>query len=822
MNVNTSDNMKLKRDMVRALDDLSEDQLGSIARIIQETNNDVLISKPKPLLHLHIEEIIKVSHDIQTLGLIIGEQEGKLERWFESIHVILTNYQSELKQEESRLNQEFINSLDTIARIFQVLRNYQNETQDGSLLSCRVQKLIDDYRQNRFVNLAQYCNEAEPMTQINREVENGILKLKPILVEKIVGISKEIRGFYSRLEIVDDYDNKQFLEQLPSPEESLKYSTIEEVDDIKGIMSTKFSRSSPALEEKIKRETQKLENFISQKCSLLRTTMEKLRLLENELEEKVSLDLQHYSDEELIQRIGIKKASFEQYDDQLKILMDEKCNRERRLGDLMEKLEDLWAVLRPKDNSIQEFLKVNRNIKRESISNFEALVEELEQEKKKNISKFIETSRLRILGYWNLLMYDEEDRLKFEAFYNEDIDQFNEDLLERHNQEIARLREEVEKLKPLLQSITKLDDLLREKSYLDEAVKDPNRLLKRDSFKILRHEEKIREKLARHLPSTIRDLKVQLSTFEIEKGRAFKVNGEPYISRLEEIESEICRKRTFRRSPIKTVPANNSCRVYKREPTTAAARRKPHNNIQSRLPLTVQRSSRSVTSNTYNSPASFGSVIRRQNTDNMTNPFNSRESSPLKKPLHSRQYVKASRLQNITPDLRFMSPVEPPVFSSPASQSLVRSSHFMSGSTISNKPIVIKGGSPIRQNSESQLHARSHLKMPSLSPPTRVPPSKATIQRPAESTDLKPRNFHLKGSSPSSSLIHERVNESIVRPSYSPASPNVIPVAELSDSMIDYSEEIKENISPRSYKSPGKAQQTLLNDVSMNWDTETF
>ncbi|ESW96037.1 Anaphase spindle elongation protein 1 [Ogataea parapolymorpha DL-1] len=814
--------MKLKKDMICSLDNLSEDQLGSIAKFIQETNSDVQINKPKPLLQLHIQDIIKASHDIQTLGLIIGGQDGKLERWFESIHIILTNYYSELKQEERRLNQEFIKSLDTIAKIFQVLKNYQKEAQDGSLLSCRVQKLIDDYRQNEFVNLAQYCNEAEPMSQVNREVENGILKLKPMLVEKIVGISKEIRGFYSRLEIVDEYDNPKFLEQLPSPEESQKYSTIEEVDDIKGIMSTNFSRSSPALEEKIKREKQKLEKFISQKCSLMRNTMDKLRMLENELERTVDLDLQHYCDEELIQHIGIKKASFEQYNNKLKVLLEEKSNRERQLKDLMERLEDLWAVLRPKDNSIQEFLKVNRNIKRASISNFEALVEELEQEKRENISKFIQTSRMRILGYWDLLMYDEEDRLKFEAFYDENPDNFDEDLLDRHNQEIAKLRAEVDKLKPLLESITKLDDLLKEKSYLDEAVKDPNRLLKRDSFKILRHEEKIREKLARQLPSTIRDLKLQLNSFEIEKGRAFKVNGEPYISRLEEIESELGRKRSFRKSPIKTLPANSSSRVCKREPTKTATRKRNHLSMQSRLPSTVQRLSQSVNSNTYKSPASFGSVIRRQNTESMTNPFNSRESSPLRKTVHSRQHAKASQLQDITPDLRFMSPIEPPVFSNPADPSLVRSVCFMSGSTISNKPIVIKGGSPIRQNSESELHTRSHLKMPSLSPPTRVPPSNAILQGPAESTSLKPLNCQLKASSPSSSLIQDRVNGSIVRPSDSPNTSNAIPVAELSDSMIDYSEEVKENVSPRSYKAHGKAQQMFLNDVSMNWDTETF
>ncbi|KAG7728209.1 hypothetical protein KL933_002335 [Ogataea haglerorum] len=822
MNVNTSDIMKLKRDMVYALDNLSEDQLGSIAKIIQEAISDVQISKPKPFLQLHIQEIIKASHDIQTLGLIIGEQDGKLERWFESIRIILKNYHSELKQEESRLNREFVKSLDTIAKIFQVLKSYQNETQDGSLLNSRIRKMIDDHRQNKFVNLAQYCNEAEPMSQVNREVEDGILKLKPILLEKIVGISKEIRDFYSRLGIVDEYDNQNFLEQLPSLEESIKYSTIEEIDDIKGIMSTNFSRSSPALEEKIKREKQKLENFISEQCSLMRNIMDRLRLLEIELEKKADLDLHHYSDEELIQHIGIKKASFERYNNKLEILLDEKMNRERQLNNLMERLEELWAVLRPNDNSIQEFLKVNLNIKRESISNFEALVEELEHEKKENISKFIETSRMRIIGYWDLLMYDEEDRLKFEAFYDENSDNFDEDLLDRHNQEIAKLRAEVDKLKPLLQSISKLDDLLKEKSYLDEAVKDPNRLLKRDSFKILRHEEKIREKLARQLPSTIRDLKLQLNSFELEKGRAFKVNGEPYISRLEEIELELGRKRSSRKSPIKTLPTSNPSRVYKREPITATTRKRNHLSTHSKYPSKVQLLSQSATSNAYKSSASFGSVIRRQNTECMTNPFNSRESSPLRKPVHSRRHVKASQLQE-TPPLRFISPIKPPVFSSPTSHSSVRSDHFMSGSTISNKPIVIKGGSPIRQNSGSQLHTHSHLKMPSLSPSSQSPPSKPVLQRPAACTTLKPLNFQLKASSPpSSSLIHDSVNGRTVRPFNSLDSSNDIPVAELSDSMIDYSEEFKENISPKSYKTHGKAQQTFLNDVSMNWDTETF
>ncbi|KAH3688369.1 hypothetical protein WICPIJ_000647, partial [Wickerhamomyces pijperi] len=121
-----------------------------------------------------------------------------------------------------------------------------NEYKDD-LIDNKVEKLIDDYRQGKFVDLSQYCNESETMSAIIKEVEQGILKFKPILVEKIMGISKVIREFYTRLELVDGYKNERFFNEIPTPEESFKYSTIEEVDDIKGIMATKFSRSSPVL-----------------------------------------------------------------------------------------------------------------------------------------------------------------------------------------------------------------------------------------------------------------------------------------------------------------------------------------------------------------------------------------------------------------------------------------------------------------------------------------------------------------------------------------------------------------------------------------------
>ena len=82
------------------------------------------------------------------------------------------------------------------------------------------------------------------------------------------------------------------------------------------------------------------------------------------------------------------------------------------------------------------------------------------------------------------------------------LDEYTEDLLTVHEEEIKRLKEEKRKKAPLLASIRKYFEICEEEKELAAAAQDQNRLLgrgKRDPGRLLR-EEKMRKRVSREKP----------------------------------------------------------------------------------------------------------------------------------------------------------------------------------------------------------------------------------------------------------------------------------------------------------------------------------
>lgn len=623
------------------------------------------------------EKLNKANKIRKQLGADSG---GNVLQWLNKMEYVLGVQLKDLEKQEKEAKKYFMNCMKTLDEMFQVLLNCRNSNKGTyedfiHLISLPIQPLMRSFISNKFENNNQFYNETHPLSEFNHLIETDVMTVQKLVKDVISEICTKIQKFYLVLESIDEYPEISFMSLLPTKDELDRFLSAEKASEIDDQMSKKLSKIGPEILDKLDAEMQKIEIVKSQRLEQIRQLQRQLWGLQDELSiEDGKINLDEYSeDEQIISKVGLKMNTITKYQSEVEKLQKVRDARQKELDGYMNKLSSLWDILRPGDQSIVPFLKQNKNLKESSMLNLESLIKKLEQEKKNNIAKFIKGCRDRIRGYWELLMYDDDEKKKFTQFFVTDTSMFTEELLDMHTKEVERLRVEAESIKPLLKSIADLDQLLEDKKELDEASRDPSRLLRRDSFRILRREEKMRSKLTKQLPSTIERIKQKLHEFETEGHRQFKINGEPYIKKLADIErATFHRHRKFNRSPFKQRRQQSSHSSSSRRESIPGTRR----NRRLTLDRTAVRSCNATPST---------SVSRSRSASSMSN-FVSREASPtVGSRVLSSSGARLSRTRSLGT-----------VGSEP-----LRALHFNSlndgRSTVSNTPIVIKGGSPIRQ-----------------------------------------------------------------------------------------------------------------------------
>ncbi|QPG76426.1 hypothetical protein FOA43_003815 [Brettanomyces nanus] len=794
------------------------------------TGNGGLLRTPQKV----ICDIVHTFNELrQTTSLVGGNCQSEYLLWLEKMKRSAEDRKAEMIRSEKQLNDQFISSLETIKKIFQLLLNCnvcENQESTMELLGDKIQPIMSEFLKGKLQKLRNYSSDSLTMSTLNELAKTDILKLEPIIEESISDLSKKLQKFYRLLDLVGEcMADESFLHLLPSKDEVQSLSVfIKDPDTVKMIMSTKFSNVNSELLNKLDDEIDVVERLASERINQVKVLQTQARSLSAQLFISIDdLDTTVYTtDEEFKEHISLTKESIQRYQDKVAELDRCREKRQEKLDLYMKRVGDLWSILRSDDSSIQKFLKENKNLKEESLIKFEDLLKQLEQEKRDNMAKFIQASQERVKGYWDLLMYDENERRTFKEYYVEDTDQFDNKLLNSYSAEIEKLRKEAENLKPLIQNISLLDKLLEDKHQVDESSKDPSRLLRRDSFKILRREEKTRTRLGKLLPVTIDKIKKGLTEYSAQGGRIIKVNGEPYIERIKEIEQTVIHRRPRMRA--------RSQRINKQVIQPSKGR------VRTRSLRTTSEPYRSI----HATPAH--SIIRHRSTSEMTNPFLSRENTP-----HKRAKLNdGSHSSNFQLEKRLGSPI---VFSDRFDESTgnrrtdsIQSLNISGSTTVSNKPIVIKGGSPVRHldystASKTQVN-QNFMSMPklrlSLTPHSQagseslVPVSldhhtnlsvNKKFRYPTSSHGLLQNGPNI--SVPATMACEKGISRKRV------ASYQMQPVEELSDSLIYFSEsetpvlEDKENQPPQVVDA-GNLKQ-LFSSISavkpsISWETDTF
>jgi len=129
---------------------------------------------------------------------------------------------------------------------------------------------------------------------------------------------------------------------------------------------------------------------------------------------------------------------------------------------------------------------------------------------------------------WDKLYYSPEQQEKFTPLLDDD---FTEENLASHEEEVARLKLEVEEHENILNAIEQYRKMLDDIREFEITSMDARRLFHRDPGRLLR-EEKFRKRIAREFPRVEKELEDALYEWQEMKGRPFLVYGEEYIKTM--------------------------------------------------------------------------------------------------------------------------------------------------------------------------------------------------------------------------------------------------------------------------------------------------
>lgn len=224
-----------------------------------------------------------------------------------------------------------------------------------------------------------------------------------------------------------------------------------------------------------------------------------------------------------------------------------KNERTKQKDELLNQCQLLWNKFNVPRSHIDSVLTENKGLSMHVIQNLNNELKNLEILKKKMIKQLISDSRNKINEYWVTLQIAEDERKEFIENYERMNNNSNsilddEKLLDYCESETKRLEEKLAIYTPVLKLINDLQNLIKDKDFLEKSSKDSARLLSRNSHKILLKEEKARKRITRHFPKVICELKEKLASAQDLFQKPFILNGKKLCDLIEEEETEFRNK----------------------------------------------------------------------------------------------------------------------------------------------------------------------------------------------------------------------------------------------------------------------------------------
>ncbi|XP_014866594.1 PREDICTED: protein regulator of cytokinesis 1-like [Poecilia mexicana] len=210
-------------------------------------------------------------------------------------------------------------------------------------------------------------------------------------------------------------------------------------------------------------------------------------------------------------------------------LQERKTENELLCSSFRTKIQEFWERLQVPQEERESLSEHMLSSKKKNIEALQAEVQRLELLKMHSMKSFIEAIRAEIAVLWKKCFYSDEQQRTFFAFYDDD---FTEELLNLHEDEVRNLKKYHEDHKELFEGVTKWQDNWNLYLELDRKANDPSRFTNRGGN--LLKEEKQRTELQKSLPKLEKVLKAQIDSWEEEHGKEFLVNGQKFLEYVQQ------------------------------------------------------------------------------------------------------------------------------------------------------------------------------------------------------------------------------------------------------------------------------------------------
>jgi len=269
-------------------------------------------------------------------------------------------------------------------------------------------------------------------------------------------------------------------------------------EHIRGLEEEKFTR---------------LEQYVKLKETILS--------LYNELETEPATDFEREVACEDTDRFVLSTANLTSVGGIVKKLEEEKTRNMRTTMEAVEKLDSLYERLQLDMGEKFQFLSENPGHGPSTIAILHKEIERLEEIKKANIEKFVNTLRNELHKLWDDCFYSPEQRNRFSPLHSID---FTEELLEAHEAEAAKVKKYLHDNKELFNKVAQRQEVWNKFMELERKAKDPSRLLNARGTSLL-VEEKERNKVNKALPRVEQELESLIADWERLHQTQFLVGG---------------------------------------------------------------------------------------------------------------------------------------------------------------------------------------------------------------------------------------------------------------------------------------------------------
>ncbi|XP_044299928.1 protein regulator of cytokinesis 1-like [Varanus komodoensis] len=195
---------------------------------------------------------------------------------------------------------------------------------------------------------------------------------------------------------------------------------------------------------------------------------------------------------------------------------------------LVKEVQILWDRLQwPQEKQDQFKTMTSKCSISEATKMWEEELQNLEELKKEHLKEITLKVRQELNSYWQKCFYTDEQRAAFQSFYNDD---FSEELLNQHDEELLRMKDLYEKNKHLYDSVHKWEGIWSQFFELEKKSTDPSRLLNRGGN--LLKDERERTKIQKQLLKLGEELKKSIEDWEKENSSHFLIKSKRFLSSM--------------------------------------------------------------------------------------------------------------------------------------------------------------------------------------------------------------------------------------------------------------------------------------------------